>query len=239
MIASLSKEGLHVQATGISYSIVEVGELLAWLGAALQLSQEEGITYCVPLVDMSASGKESVMNPETPWQLQIRFHYNFEIESFNGRSGTGSCWRKLFRRPVVVKGYPIPRRSEVDTGLEVSLDIMVGLTNARRIVDFYGATFLKGFSALLIVTKLVGDVVRWHLFFNEDGHYISYSDPQVPRHQNSLRHLSSYALESSRHILGWCETIKNCSGKSSLPKHWYFAYLLLIAYMYRCSWPIL
>ena len=192
---------------------MEVGEQLAWLGAALQFRQEEGVTYCVPLVDISAGGEESVKNVEAQWQLQIRLHYKFEIESCSDPLGTGSCWRKLFHRPVVVKGYPIPRRSEVGTGLEVSLDIMVGLTNARRVVDFYGATILKGFSTILIVTRLVGDAVRWHLFLNEDGHYISYSDPRIPRPQDSAKHISSYTLASSRHILGWCETIKNCSGK--------------------------
>jgi hypothetical protein len=209
---------LHVEGTGISYSLAEVGEQLAWLGAALQLSQEEDVTWCAPLVEITTIGEQSVENPEALGQLaghlsRICFHYNVEKESPAERLDSGSCWRNLFRSPVVVKGYPIPRRPALNTGVEVSLDIMAGLANVRRVVDFCGMTFLKGFSAMFVATRVIRDVVHWHLFFNDNGHYISYSDPRVPRSLDSSSRLSYHTLETSRHILGWCVNVKNYTGK--------------------------
>jgi hypothetical protein len=218
-LTALSGQGvLYVEATGTSYSIAEVGEQLAFLGAALQISEIEEVTYCTPWIDDSTSIEQSVQALEPSGRspssnCRTHFHINLEKHSAVDNQGPGSCWRHLIRYPVVVSGFPIFQRPEPDTGLEVTLDIMGGLVNVKRIVDYSGITFLKGFAAMFAITKVVGDVVYWHLYYNQNAKYISYSDPQVPRDQIFSRSLSINALETSRHILGWCEDIQNYAGK--------------------------
>jgi hypothetical protein len=113
---------------------------------------------------------------------------------------------------VIVAGYPIPRRPIANSGLEISLGLMAKLANARRLVEFCGRTFVKGFSTMLTAMKVVENIVFWHLFYNESGCHISYSDPRVPR-KLGTQSLAIKSPETKRHILGWCERIKNYAGK--------------------------
>ncbi|PVH82276.1 hypothetical protein DL98DRAFT_415128 [Cadophora sp. DSE1049] len=192
---------VNIVATGNSYSISEIGEQLAWLGAALRSSpNEQGVTYCKPIV--------------TEFSLNIcKIAFEFQAQSPNSSIHGGGCWRNLFHNPVVVLGYPIPRRSRPNSGLEVSLDLLSILTNARRMVNFRGRTFLKGFSTMLAATEIVEDVVLWHMFFNADGTHISYGDVRVPRGKGGEESLRVPNPDAKRHILGWCANVKNYAGK--------------------------
>jgi hypothetical protein len=120
-------------------------------------------------------------------------------ETDDSETTNGECWHGMFGRPVVVEGFPIPRRPEGEyPGLEIPLDIMAGLTQARRVGSFRGKTLLKGFATMLLPMKLTQDVVTWHSVQSRNGERISYlkaenfqtADSQMP------------GLEKSRHILG-------------------------------------
>ncbi|KUJ15384.1 uncharacterized protein LY89DRAFT_735500 [Mollisia scopiformis] len=191
---------IRVSATGNAFSVAEVGEQLAWLGAALRSSpNDQEVAYCKPFISEITSSS---------------CKFDFEIQTKGERDDTssGDCWQNLFRNPMVVIGYPIPRRPVADRGLEVSLDIMVTLANTRRLIDFCGRTFVKGFSAMLTVMEVIEDTVFWHLFYNEDRSYISYSDPRILRNPSSPQSLAIKNPDSKRHILGWCESIRNYAG---------------------------
>ncbi|RQM05375.1 hypothetical protein DH86_00004357 [Scytalidium sp. 3C] len=103
----------------------------------------------------------------------------------------------MFRNPVVVKGYPIPRRSEPDTGLEIPLNIMAGLIGTRHINIFNEQLFIKSFSMMLVRTKEIEDLLIWHLFYDKNGHYISYSDNTVPYPEKG----NEFNLEGKRNIV--------------------------------------
>lgn len=128
--------------------------------------------------------------------------------------GAGECWANLFHSPVLVKGYPIPRRLDQGSGLEISLSLMVQLTNARNISIFSGYILIKGYSTILVPTGQRGGLLFWHMVFNEDGNYISYTDAQVKRLlQEYPKNLTVNDLETSRHILGWCANVRNYTGE--------------------------
>ncbi|KAI9854954.1 MAG: hypothetical protein M1813_000619 [Trichoglossum hirsutum] len=208
LLAYYSNHRVHVTASGNAYSVAEVGEQLAWLGAALRSSPlDQGITYCEPLISRFTDDGLCELG------------FQLEAMSANDQPGlrSGNCWQNLFRNPVVVRGYLIPRRLVPSSGLEVPLNIMAALANARRTVDFCGRTFIKGFSTMLAVTQIVGNTVLWHMFYNQDGSYISYEDPQVNRVlQGSPQTVKVESLETSRHILGWCEKVKSYAGTFEL-----------------------
>lgn len=129
----------------------------------------------------------------------------------------GRCWRDLFRNPVVVKGYPIRDRSAQDIGLEIPLDIMAALVGSHRITRFAERTFIKSFSAMLLLNNKIGDILAWHLLFNEDGGHISYADPRVRLNpDSSTEAINMSTLSTSRHVVGWCLQVKNMAGECPL-----------------------
>ncbi|KAF2107446.1 hypothetical protein BDV96DRAFT_589304 [Lophiotrema nucula] len=93
------------------------------------------------------------------------------------------------------------------------LNIMTTLARSRRITTYAGGLYIKTFCAILALTKQIGQVLVWHLVFNDDGEHISYSDRRVLA-TDALKsdNISIATLESSRHILGWCENIESKVG---------------------------
>ena len=138
----------------------------------------------------------------------ISFNLDFSTEDYE--SSNGQCWHHLFRNPVVVKGYPIPRRSAPNLGLEISLDTMAGLARTKCINTFNNKIFIKGFATMLVPTQFSGGLLIWHLLYNKSGERISYLDSQGT-HAESI---SLSDLEGSRHILGWCQNVRYCAGKN-------------------------
>ncbi|KAH8697125.1 hypothetical protein BGW36DRAFT_296399 [Talaromyces proteolyticus] len=205
-----------VDACGTAACIAEIGEQLAWLASAIRSSPyTHDVAHSRPFVDTIQIGH--VTYEETP---RVTYICKIGVNLHPGKHGTettnGECWHELFGTPVVVEGFPIPRRSgEGSPGLEIPLNIMAGLAQARRISSFDGKTLLKGFAAMLLPMKYIQGIVTWHLVHSKDGKRISYLetdnfqpvDIQIPE------------LEKSRHILGWCPEMKSYAGAADAYYH--------------------
>jgi hypothetical protein len=187
-----------VQAIGTAESVAEIGEQLAWLGSALRSSpQDEGLVCCAPTINYVDSGSLS--------HFEIGFVFSTPVHS---RLSPSHCWHNLFRNPTLVLGYPIPKRSHIGHGLEIPLNIMAGLAHTARATVFEGKLFLKGFSTMLIPTRLSDEMLIWHLVYKENGDHISYLESELP-HANGIG-LSDF--EKYRHILGWCADARYYAG---------------------------
>ncbi|KAI1774056.1 hypothetical protein F4818DRAFT_91341 [Hypoxylon cercidicola] len=187
-----------VSAVGIPDFVGEIGEQLAWLGAAFRPSPVDGgIALCTPYVDCSNG----------PSETRCIIKYRDQKHETNSHQD-GQCWHHLFANPTIVQGFPTLRRAERDTGLEAPLDMLVSLAGARYIDTFKSKVFIKGFSTMLVPTRQSEDSVVWHLLYNEDpSERISYldcglehADVQIPQ------------LEQCRHILGWCSNAVSIVG---------------------------
>ncbi|KAK4060353.1 hypothetical protein Trihar35433_10217 [Trichoderma harzianum] len=183
-----------VEAHGVSASITEVGELFAWLGAALKASpRQNGLMHCIPIIRNIAQNTTSLeeIKPQvssTHLTYQIEFSMEEVPEPF--QTSNGQCWHDMFRNPAVVNGYPIPQRSQWNTGLEIPLNIMAALAQAQRLDRFNKKAYIKGFSTML------------------DESRISYLDDNVDQEQD----IGQLALEGCRHVLGWCVEAKLYAG---------------------------
>lgn len=209
-----------VGARGTAACIAEIGEQFAWLASALRSSPfPRRISYSRPFIDGMQIGHVS--------SEEITYICKIGVELYEGvldsETANGECWHGLFGRAVVVEGFPIPRRSEAGTlGLEIPLNIMAGLSQARRVGSFRGKTLLKGFTTMLLPMKRTKDIITWHLVQAGNEERISYLeadsfqtvDVQIPE------------LEKSRHILGWCPEMRLYAGGSTI-----FIYLSLWARM--------
>lgn len=200
-------------AYGVSVSVAEIGELISWLGAALRTSpRHNGLVHCVPSVhnfvsDNLSSERVEVQLPSTVSIFDIEFA--MEVVPQTLPAANGQCWHDIFKNPVVVRGYPIPQRLEWNTGLEISLNVMVGLARAQRVNRFKEKVYVKGFSTMLVPTKKTTDIICWHLIYNKDGEHISYLDDD----QDQEQYIGQLDLENYRHILGWCSEAKLYAGK--------------------------
>jgi hypothetical protein len=218
--AQFQDNALELDVAGSVFSVAAIAEQVGWMGAALRSStNSKEAAYSTPhLAELNVASSSSDSSSTTPHGVatligscEIRF--KMEILQDTDLSALGSCWRGLFGNPVIVRGFPIPRRSESDrdTGLEIPLDMVVALTSCQRVAKFAGMTYLKGFAAMLAAMRVVGDVVFWHLCYNPDGNYISYEDGRAAR-PHDLQSLSMAALEGSRHIVGWSDNVVNFFG---------------------------
>ncbi|KAI1503638.1 hypothetical protein F5X99DRAFT_375055 [Biscogniauxia marginata] len=200
--------------TGGCDSIAEVGEQIAWLNTALQFSPiDNGVDCQFPSCSFSLSDAEfepidsNITNKGSCTIIPGRY------PSISLTSTSGQCWMNLFGNPVLVGGYPIPRRAEPGTGIEIPLNMMAALAHARKITKFTKSIFIKGLSTILIPTRRTDDSIIWHMVFNEDGSHISFSDARTRPYLNThLEDLTFGDLETSRHILGWSANVENVAG---------------------------
>jgi len=199
---------------GTGDSVAEIGEQFAWFGAALRSSPYEvGVAYCTPSLRILVDNTPRTVHGAS-LAPDILYVIDFTVQEVENHCEVpnGQCWHNMFRNPVVVRGYPIPRRTTLDTGLEILLNIMAGLARTQRANTFNGNVFIKGFSTMLVPTNLGGNMLIWHLLYNKDGSRISYLDNAVAKSAN----VSISYLENARHVVGWCSEVKNYAGMDTV-----------------------
>ena len=206
--ARLESEKLcTISVTAGAYFASEIAEQIAWLAATLRSSpHSEGVVVCRPRIKSLSVQNASHEDPTVTTTGICSFSFYYELEVAHGYNEGGFCWGSLFRNPVLVNGFPILRRPEPRTGLEMSLGTMAYLIQSDQLVQCGERIMMKGFSSLLIATLATSNVVLWHLFVSGiPGERISYFDNRIDTldlHQSQI--LSLRPLESSRHIVGWC-----------------------------------
>ncbi|KAF3404922.1 hypothetical protein DPV78_003397 [Talaromyces pinophilus] len=221
--AWIHESNFMVEVFGTGDSLAEVGEQFAWLGAALRSSPYElGVNHCTPLISDIHINKALQQVPGILSESHIICEIDFTFEEREKQSvvANGQCWHNLFRNPVIVKGFPILRRPQACTGLEISLKMMIALTQARFVTTFDNKIFIKGFSTMLVPTEIEREMVTWHLLFNTDGSHISYTSPQVQKLPGFYpAEITMSGLETCRHVVGWCSSVQNHTGTSTAAYH--------------------
>jgi hypothetical protein len=158
------------------------------------------MAYSTPSVTLSTGN-----TPTFTFTFQLK-----EIEPTHPSVQTnGSCWRPLFRNPVIVEGYPILARAHGEKGLEITLDMMAGLSQASRVTNFGGGLVIKGFSTMFCPTKRIKNSVLWHYLFSHDGKRMSYlSADMLCGGRARIHEVDIGCLEQSRNFLGWASSVE-------------------------------
>ena len=200
-----------VEVIGTGYSIAEIGEQLAWFGAAFRSSQHEnGVVCCTPLVSSLSADDRQLVTSMGKDLSEYSCIIDFSIDNRHDyvQPVKGQCWHNLFRNPIVVKGYPILRRPELGTGLEIPLEMMATLAESRWVNTYKGFPYIKGFSTVLFPAKFNLGVIIWHMLYNPTGDRVPYPDGRV----HHVKNISNTELSKNRHILGWCSGIQYYAG---------------------------
>lgn len=201
-----------VEAIGTAYSVAEVGEQFAWIGSALRTSPSSSeFAYSVPHLEEARIASQSVERLERGLKAHVRFGITFSVQQDSEQQTKAQCqcWHKMFRNPVIAKGYPIPRRVEPNTGLEMPINMMAGLVGTRHVNVFDGKLFIKGHASMLIPRRRHGDLLLWHFLRLPSGERISYWHEAGPH----IAGIDKSHLSTLRHIVGWCSQAKFVAGK--------------------------
>jgi hypothetical protein len=215
--AWISGPSFMVEAIGTAYSVAEVGEQFAWIGSALRTSPYSSeVAYSVPRLEEAHIASESVERLEKGFKAHVRFSITFSVQQDSEQQTKAhcQCWHDMFRNPLIVKGYPIPRRLEHNTGLEMPINMMAGLVGTRHVNVFDGKLFIKGHVSMLIPRRRQGDLLLWHFLRLPNGERISYYHAAGPH----IAGIDMSHLSSSRHVVGWCSQAKFVAGKHSTPE---------------------
>ncbi|KAK0646785.1 hypothetical protein B0T16DRAFT_493694 [Cercophora newfieldiana] len=204
--ARRSSHSFILEMDGPADSIVEIGEQLAWLSAALcpvNHAAESGLFLVSPRVSTSLDISHASSKPLPVFTIQHAIQ-----QSHARRLAPGQCWHNMFRRPVLVQGYPTRRKCQTSLGLEIPLNMMAGLVREDQAAEFDRSIFIKGFSAMLVSMKQMHDVILWHYLYNPEGERISYLDYEG----NTESQVDIQMLGRARHVVGWCSDTKYYAG---------------------------
>lgn len=194
-----------VSATGKVDLLAEVGEQLAWIGAACRQSFQDTISYCTPHLTSTTTANN--------------FHVSYSQETTQLEKSNGACWHSLFRNPVIVTGYPIPFRPEEAKGLDIPVNMMAGLIEATYATEFNGGIVIKGMSSMLIPTKKVQNSVLWHFVRKENGTCIPFFEADEYNRCSAMlgpENVDMSCLNSCRNFVGWTRSSILKAGGSSL-----------------------
>lgn len=139
------------------------------------------------------------------------FKITLDHKKCNPKLQSGTCWQSLFRRCVIVNGFPIRRRSKPELGLELSLELITKLMGTKYLYEFSEHVFFKQFSKMLAPSVLEDELLIWHLCESRDGSRMSYLDHGML----DLCEVGHDALWKVRHVIGWCSNIKHCAGHAA------------------------
>ena len=171
--------------------LVEIGEVFTWLSAACRDSGEANkIALCVPSLEPTWGafrGRCTMTNvpDQEPDVL-----------------GTEMCWHRIFNNPVITEGYPIPRRTQEERGLQISLDIMTTLACTQRATMYEGTLLLlKGLCSMFVPVLKAGSSIVWHYLMNEDLSWISHD--AAKQYCSTTALIDSTTLSECTHYVGW------------------------------------
>jgi hypothetical protein len=209
--AFLSKSQVVVEASGVPEFVAEIGEQLAWLGAAMRSSPFSSgeVSCCTPVfgkTTMPPSRPPDIASQRSqPLRCDIQFKFD-KCSKISSAEPNGTCWHGMFNNPVVARGFPTPRRPSGGPGLEIPLKMMSRLAQARYVTDFRSKIFIKGYSTMLVPTAKHADLLTWHFMYKPNP------QERISYNNCSFEHIEvkMTEVESCRHVVGWCsEAVTN------------------------------
>ncbi|KAG4443521.1 hypothetical protein IFR05_000994 [Cadophora sp. M221] len=182
-----SQPGTHdvMTVNGTVNDIVEIAQQLVFLGSAFATSPTNKIARSYGHISVSRTGEVSI---------------SFKVDELPSQET--SCWHDLLN-PVIVENFPIPKR-QAEVGLEIPIEMMAALGGAAHHVVYEGGILIKGFSAMFVPLKRIGDCVQWHFISNSDGSRLPYweVDGRCPG-RALLDQVDEKSVRSTRDFLGW------------------------------------
>ena len=179
---------------GTIFIIAEIIEIFGWLSSTFRSQPLADGPYCY----MARIEKDPKTMPVVKADRIYRLDWDVQRPNADSKN---VCWYNMFASPTIVLGYPIARRAEQETGLEIPMAIIEVLLQNASIHVLDNRLYLKGFAAMLIPTKRSGKLLMWHYQYNENGNYIDFLEADV----GQMEPVDYHELGRYRHIVGWSQ----------------------------------
>lgn len=211
-----------MEISGTQDAIVEIAEQLAWLGAAFQepSPHASGLSLITPIVKPDARttdlGPRGIVESSSVFTIESKQEYSTNPDTRSPLNGT--CWHALFRNPVVVKGFPVPFRSQNEIGLELSLESMAFLAETPFATRYDDSLVLKGFSTMFFPTGRVADSVMWHFLHDSNGSYLPYyafKQHHIKYCGIGIAGFQQLETAHTRNFVGWTSAVTRRLGMST------------------------
>ena len=182
---------------------VEVAEILAWLTAAIRLSESTELRLSRARLLFTQYSRDT-----------DQFSFCIEPETLqNPQRNANFCWQPLFVNSVIAVQFPVRERFQ-GVGVDISPMLMATLAGTVTAVQFRGGLILKGLSTALIpVRRLRGEqAIQWHLEVTDSTEGIIQTRGLEPTATNGDE-FEIYRVDNvetfweSRAYLGWCSVI--------------------------------
>lgn len=179
---------------------VEVAEILAWLTAAIRISES---------TELKLSRARLLFTQYSTDTEQFDFWIEPEtLENFQHKAD--SCWHPLFVNSVIAVQFPVRERFQ-GIGVDISPMLMATLAGTVTAVEFRGGLILKGLSTALIpVRQLRGEqAIQWHLEVTDSTEGIIQTKG-LEASETENGEFEMYRVENvgtfwdNRAYLGWC-----------------------------------
>jgi hypothetical protein len=203
---------LVADCIGLFDSIIEVIEVLAWIGAALRESTARGeITYSTTEIGVI---REKLEEGEPMSKFFLVFADEKIPDTDTPSAQAGGCWlRGLLKNPVIAKGFPTPLRPSDASGLEIPLEAMALLIDSSQLTIFNNRAVLKGFNAAAVPTAYSNSIIQWHFIVNQDGDRLGYGDVRIAESPKVSPTQVIAKIQGARHIVGWTSAAAYNIGK--------------------------
>lgn len=201
--ATIDRFCLIITATGPPVFIAECGEQLSWLGAAVQHDSQRAFNICTASVVKRSVEDLNRSSTRTKhlhrYKLWHDLSSTWELE--RSVSKAGEYCQGLVGKSVLILGFPITRRPEGYSGLEVSFETLLKLLEAKEASLKNGMVVVKGRKATLWLAKHTDAVYLWHHFYELTENGTACMDGCTGRYHDGI---DLRSLEIGRHILGKC-----------------------------------
>ncbi|KAK1974614.1 hypothetical protein LZ30DRAFT_827350 [Colletotrichum cereale] len=159
-----------ISCVGMMDSIIDVAEVLAWLGSALrEAGPKDKMTYITPQISCASTIGESTADPEPLHTTHLVLRFEEEDTEYREMEvANGLCWLGLFENPVIAKGFPVLRCGHEFDGLTIPLSVMAYLADASKLTLFNSQVLLKGFNVALVPASRSPDAKYHDLWTDPD-----------------------------------------------------------------------
>lgn len=211
-VQPLTEGRLQISVKGTKYDIAELAEQLAWLGSALRVPEDqEQVWTC-----HAELSKVHLESESTEDEISFNMCFYQTLLPVNEQElSSNQCWRGLFRRLTIARGFPVSSRPKGLYGLDIPLGIVTQILGGWQINLSNSQLLIKGFGNMLVPTKTYPNstyqisTIAWHFLESQCGLHIPCAVDE------SVRQLRSEHLGTAQSIVGWCEKVRNVTGMSN------------------------
>ena len=180
------------------------------MAASLHPLRLGSIIRCTPAITLSpgVNVDENVTAFDQKAADPICFDISVSETTVNLHSSQDSYWRSFLQQDfVIVQGFPVPRRPDSYTGIELPASVLLDNLGDWRIVIRPGRCLLSGSRRTLELVQTSDNVLLWHEITGFRKRRCCHTNYGSDHNHERAFEDNLDDFKTKRHILGRCEEL--------------------------------